>query len=118
MLWAKGAIGFVLNKIDEKFDYQSYLEDLCLEETKALPIPFSLARYSNINRHNFSDRVERIDLNNIQDNQQIRQQPQGRVLDMNQNPFSLFLNSLLPWVNLPNAQNEGQEHDPDMPFIE
>jgi hypothetical protein len=52
--------------------------------------------------------VERIDLNNIQDNQQIRQQPQGRVLDMNQNPFSLFLNSLLPWVNLPNAQNEGQ----------
>jgi hypothetical protein len=25
MLWVKGALGFVLNKIDEKFDYQSYL---------------------------------------------------------------------------------------------
>lgn len=83
-----------------------------------MTIPFNLSRYANINKHNFSDRVERIDLNNIQDNQQIRQQPQGRVLDMNQNPFSLFLNSLLPWVNLPNAQNEAQEHDPDMPFIE
>jgi hypothetical protein len=37
---------------------------------------------------------------------------------MNQNPFALFLNSLLPWVNLPNAQHENAEFDPDMPFIE
>jgi hypothetical protein len=35
---------------------------------------------------------------------------------MNQNPFSLFINSLLPWVNLPGAQQG--EIDPDMPFIE
>lgn len=37
---------------------------------------------------------------------------------MNQNPFALFLNSLLPWVNIPNAQVEQGQHDPDMPFIE
>lgn len=105
MLWVKGALGFILNKIEEKFDYQTYLENLCLEETKAVSIPFNLARYANINKHNFSDRVERVDLNNIQDNQQVRNQPpRGQPLNMNQNPFSLFLNSLLPWVNLPNAQ--------------
>ena len=47
--------------------------------------------------------MERIDLNNIQDNQQVRQ-PQGQPLNMNQNPFALFLNSLLPWVNIPGGQ--------------
>ena len=70
MLWVKGAMGFVLNKIDNKeFDYQSHLQKLCLEEGGGLPIPFQLRRYSNISKHNFSDRVERIDLANIQDNQ-------------------------------------------------
>lgn len=29
------------------------------------------------------------------------------------NPLTMFLNSLLPWVNLPNANN-----DPDMPDIQ
>jgi hypothetical protein len=37
---------------------------------------------------------------------------------MNQNAFSLFMQSLLPWVNLPGQQQQGNEHDPDMPFIE
>jgi len=77
---------------------------LCLEDTKAVPIPFQLSRYANINKNNFSDRVERIDLNNIQDNQQVGQQ--GQQLNMNQNPFSLFINSLLPWVNLPGNQQQ------------
>jgi hypothetical protein len=45
-------------------------------------------------------------LNNIQDNQQVRQVPQGQTLNMNQNPFALFLNSLLPWVNIPGSQVE------------
>lgn len=49
-----------------------------------------------------------MDLNNIQDNQQQgRAPPQGQALNMNQGAFQLFLNSLLPWVNLPNAQ-QGQ----------
>lgn len=103
MLWVKGALGLVLNKIDEKFNYQEHLESLCLEEAKAVQIPFNLSRYSNINKNNFSDRVDRVDLNNIQDNQHMGQN-QGQPLNLNQNPFSLFLNSLLPWVNLPNAQ--------------
>ncbi len=114
MLWVKGALGMVLNKIEDKFDYQTHLENLCLEETKALPIPFQLSRYAHVNKNNFSDRVERIDLNNIQDNQP---RPQGQQLNMNQNPFSLFINSLLPWVNLPGGQHD-EEFDPDMPFIE
>ena len=74
-------------------------------------------RYSNINKHNFSDRVERVDLNNIQDNQQQnRMVPVGQQLNMNQNPFALFINSLFPWVNVPGAREE--VHDPDMPYIE
>jgi len=86
---------------------------------KAPSIPFNLSRYANINKNNFSDRVERIDLNNIQDNQQAGgNQPQGQPLNMNQNPFQLFLNSLLPWVNLPNAQHPPGDNDPDMPFID
>ena len=77
-------------------------------------MPFNLSRYCNINRNNFSDRVDRIDLNNIQDNQQMGPPP-GQQLNMDQNGFQLFLNSLLPWVNLPNAGQ--QPNDPDMPFI-
>lgn len=79
MLWVKGAMGFVLNKIDSKeFDYQSHLEKLCTEEGGGLPIPFQLRRYANINKHNFSDRVERIDLANIQDNQNQQRQLQNQ----------------------------------------
>lgn len=68
MLWIKGAMGHLLNQIDKGFNYQKFLEDLCLDEGQAIPIPFTLSRYSNISRANFTDRVDRIDLNNIQDN--------------------------------------------------
>ena len=30
MLWVKGALGMVLNKIEENFNYQNHLEKLCL----------------------------------------------------------------------------------------
>jgi hypothetical protein len=59
--------------------------------------------------------VERIDMNNIQDNQGVHQQPVGNPINVEGNPLMLFLNSLLPWVNLPGVNNE--DHDPDMPFI-
>ena len=42
--------------------------------------------------------------------------PVGQQLNMNQNPFALFINSLFPWVNVPGAREE--VHDPDMPYIE
>jgi len=41
-----------------------------VEEGGGLQIPFHLQRYANISKANFSDRVDRIDLANIQDNQQ------------------------------------------------
>jgi hypothetical protein len=72
-----------------------------------MPITFQLRRYSNISKANFSDRVERIDLANIQDNQQQRQAPQNENrMGLQGNPISMFLNSLLPWVNLPNSERD------------
>jgi hypothetical protein len=86
-----------------------------LENGGGLSIPFQLSRYANISKNNFSDRVERVDLANIQDNQQIQAPQHHNVMSLEGNPFSLFLNSLLPWVNLPNSQ---QNNDPDMPDIQ
>ena len=72
-----------------------------MEESGGLLIPFNLRKYENISKANFSDRVEQVDLANIQDNQGA-QQHQGNPIDVEGgNPFSLFLQSLLPWVNLP-----------------
>ena len=87
---------------------------MCLEEGGGIPVPFNLRRYEHISKANFSDRVDQIDLANIQDNQQ-QQQPQGNPINVEGgNPFGLFLQSLLPWVNLP----ENQNYDPDMPDIQ
>lgn len=80
MLWVKSAMGYILNKVDKgEFNYQEYLEGLCVEESGGMPIPFPLSRYQNISKANFSDRVEQIDLANIQDNQQIPVQNQNRM---------------------------------------
>lgn len=56
-------------------------------------------------------------MNNIQDNQGAQQQPVGNPINVEGNPLALFLNSLLPWVNLPNVNNQAEDYDPDMPFI-
>ena len=72
-----------------------------------------MGKFEHISKANFSDRVEQIDLNNIQDNQGGQQRHQGNPVNLNNNPFMLFLNTLLPWVDLPNV-----EEDLDMPFIE
>ena len=74
-----------------------------MEESGGLPIPFYLRRYENISKANFSDRVEQVDLANIQDNQRPQQQQQGNRMNLEGNPISLFLQSLMPWNNLPNA---------------
>lgn len=115
MLWMKGAMGFVLNQIDsEQFKYQEYLESLCLEEGGGIPVPFNFRKYEHISKANFSDRVDQVDLANIQDNQH-HEQPQGNPINVEGgNTFGLFLQSLLPWVNLPGNQVE----DLDMPDIQ
>ena len=67
-----------------------------------------------MSKHNFSDRVDRIDLANIQDNQRQQAPRNENRMNLEGNPITMFLNSLLPWVNLPNAQSQ---EDPDMPDI-
>lgn len=116
ILWVKAAIGFLVDNL-EKLDYQGYVGKLCLKEQceGIPPLPFKMARYENVAKANFSDHVERIDLNNIQDNQGAgRQAPQGQQVNMGHSPFRLFIESLLPWMNLPGTE----EADPDMPVIE
>lgn len=69
-----------------------------------------------MSKHNFSDRVERVNLADIQDNQnQQRPNQNENRMGLQGNALTMFLNSLLPWVNLP--ANEGPE-DPDMPHIQ
>jgi hypothetical protein len=115
MLWIKGALGFVLNQLDKKFEYQPFLENLCTEECGGIQIPFSLSRYENISKANFSERVERVDLNNIQDNQNLPREPQNaNRMNLEGNSFMQFIQSLLPWNNLP--QNN-EDFDPNQPEI-
>ena len=115
ILWVKAAVGFLVDNL-EKLDYQNYVSKLCFKEQceGVATLPFKLGRYENVAKANFSDHVERIDLQNIQDNQGMGQQPpQGQQLNMVHHPFRLFLESLLPWMNIPQA-----EVDHDMPVIE
>ena len=77
--------------------------------------------YENVSKANFTDQVERIDLNNIQDNQGIQAPPAHNYNPANieDNAFRLFFNTLLPWVHLPGQQGQNQQElDPDMPIIE
>jgi|JI61114C2RNA_FD_contig_31_3058972_length_1473_multi_4_in_0_out_0_1 hypothetical protein len=93
ILWVKAAIGFLVDNL-EKIDYPDYIGKLCLkEQCEGVPIlPFKLGRYENVAKANFSDHVERIDLQNIQDNQGMAQQaPQGQQVNMNHSPFRLFI---------------------------
>jgi hypothetical protein len=115
MLWVKAAAGFLIDNIG-KFNYQNHIEKLCLKEEciGMSVLPFKLGRYENVSKSNFSDHVERIDLQNIQDNQGMVQAPQqGQPINMNHSPFRLFIESLLPWMNVPQA-----DQDPNMPVIE
>ena len=83
VMWVKAAMGFVLNSIERtKFNYEEFLVKLCSEESVDFEIPFNLRRYENVFKGNFSDRVERIDLNNIQDNQGFQEQPVGNPINL------------------------------------
>lgn len=84
ILWVKAAVGFLLDNF-EKIDYSNRMNQLCLKENcSGIPtLPFKMGRYENVVKANFSDHVERIDLQNIQDNQGINHPPpQGQQLDL------------------------------------
>lgn len=50
----------------KQLDYEAFMEELVTSETK-FNLPFQLAKYKNLAKANFSDREERLDLNNIPD---------------------------------------------------
>lgn len=111
MLWIKAATGFVLNMLEKKkeFDYEEFVQNLCLGAEKNI-LPFSLNRYRVLQKSNFSDHIDRLDLNNIQDdvNMPIANEmnhPNFNPINTQQGFFQLFAQSLLPWVNLPTANN-------------
>ncbi len=59
--------------------------------------------------------MERVDLNNIQDNQNLPREPQNaNRMNLEGNSFMQFIQSLLPWNNLP--QNN-EDFDPNQPEI-
>jgi len=101
-LWVKACLGMILNMVDKGFKYDDFIEEAYTAKPKFV-LPFQIARYKGLVKHNFSDHVDRLDLNNIQDNQGMGV-PQGgnagaqlNPLNPNQGFLSLLLGSLLPW---------------------
>ena len=88
-LWIKAAIGFILNQLertDKPFVYDSFMEKLVTGgENNVNILPFSLNRYRVLQKANFSDQVDRLDLNNIQDNVNMEQANQ---MPANFNPIN------------------------------
>ena len=85
VLWIKRAIMFILEEVERrKFteEYENFLSNLCSEGTVDFEIPFRLGRYENVFKGNFSDRVDRIDMNNIQDNQRVQPRPAGNPINL------------------------------------
>lgn len=118
ILWVKSCLGFILNQIEQGFNYEEYVEGLFTAQYK-YKIPFEISRYKGLIRANFSDRVERIDFNNIPDNQRAnRPQEQYNPVDRNSGLLNLIFGSLLPWNHVPNEARNGGPHDPDDVEIE
>ena len=118
ILWVKACIGLILNQIEGGFNYEEYMEGLFTAEFK-YKIPFEFSRYKGLHKSNFSDRVVRIDFNNIQDNQrQNRQQRNYNPINPNSGIMNLLFGSLLPWNHIARNDNQNREHDPDDVEIE
>lgn len=124
MLWVKACVGMILNQIQQgNFNFEQFTEGLFTAKFK-YKLPFEMARCKGLMRSNFSDRVERIDFNNIPDNvgaPQQRERPGLNPMNPNSGFLNLLLGSLLPWNHLPrNNQQQPREgpHDPDDVEIE
>lgn len=115
-MWIKGTLGFILNEIeDKKLNYSELFERLCSQPC-CKNIPFQLRRYKSLTKQTLIEQMQRLDLNNIADVQGNQGPPPNyNPLNMQQNFFSLIVNSLFPWNHLPNpnqgAEVQGQEPD-------
>jgi len=114
-LWVKSCLGMILNMCEKDFKYEDFVEELYTAKP-AKTLAFQVSRYKGLVRHNFSDHVDRLDLNNIEDNVQMHQeegdqQPQVQLnpLNTNQGFFSLLFGSLLPWNQV--ADHPTREHN-------
>jgi len=107
-LWVKACVGMILNMFDKDVKYETFIEEAYATKTM-YTLPFQVSRYKGLVKHNFSDHVDRLDLNNIQDNMGPQQIPQEQLpqLDTNQGFLSLLLGSLLPWNRVPDNANAG-----------
>jgi len=105
MLWVKACLGMIINQIEKGFNYEEYIESLYTAEFK-YKVPFEFSRYKGLHRSNFSDRVERIDFNNIPDNAGQggqggnRERPGYNPINPNQGLLGLIFGSLLPWNHI------------------
>lgn len=119
-LWMKSVAGFLIDSIDSKnLDFSEMIEKLTIPPTENskelgsfnnLRIPFEPKVHKGLIPKDFSDETEVMDLNNIPDDAPI--QNAGNMLNMNQNAIGLFVQSLLPWNNIP-QQNQGQGDQED-----
>lgn len=67
-------------------------------------LPFEPRQHKDLIPKEFSDATTHLDLNNIPDdmpNANVIQQNQGNALNLDQNALGLFLNSLMPWNEMP-----------------
>ena len=107
-LWIKSVIGFIINMLEDetyKLSPKILVEKFANTESKSDRIPFKLRRYKQFTKHSLIEQMQRLDLNNIPDNQNNEPPPNFNPLNMNQGFFSLLLNSLMPWNHLPNNGN-------------
>jgi hypothetical protein len=112
----KSCLGFVINQIETGFNYEDFIEKMYTATFK-YKIPFEIARYKTLLKANFSDHAERIDFANIPD---VQGRPQQQNENANLNPINpnsgllnLIFGSLLPWNNLPVANNQNQNQNGD-----
>ena len=124
ILWVKACLGMIINQIEKGFNYEEFIEGLYTAEFK-YKIPFEFSRYKGLHRANFSDRVERIDFNNIPDNPgqgRNRERPGYNPINPDQGLMGLIFGSLLPWNHIHRDGNQNNRrngpHDPDDVEIE
>lgn len=109
-LWMKATVGYLLNAIEDgRIDSGILLESLMIppqegeeDPLKDYYLPFEPSLHKKLIPKDFSDATEVMDLQNIPDEQPMIQD--ANPINMNQNLLGLFVNSLMPWNDLPADQ--------------
>nr|VDD03937.1 unnamed protein product [Brassica oleracea] len=124
----KSAAELVIKQLDEK---ESDAEDFLSVKEEAFPAKHN--EYSHLSIHDFSDSVPTLPPDNLQNfvadprmggGEQVaagggggghhQQQQAPPVRDVaNRNPLAVFLESMLPWVNLGEGDDDDADHQPE-----